>query len=524
MSNRLLDRFNNMVRRARGAVAYYTGSGSGLWDGTGLTEGQRERSVILQDTRRSLDQWTWRKQLAYARQLFTNFGEFRGPIIERAVFANSGGWLPRHVGKNTDKRTRAKYEEALWDWMKVCNIRGQPYDFWTDSILQSVSIDRDGGYSFVHAKNRNGDPRIQSIAQHRIYSRTNVYTVTEQGPYYGMKFNNGIVFDDAAAPVAYYVLDESLQFTQATTGHFIPARSMSLMYNPDWEDGGRGVTAMAHGIKRCFDLEDIHLYLLLGVKRNAALPVIEQSEEGPPNAGEDYLTDGTSEAGDGIVLNKMAGGGIWHVRAKSGAELTVPTTAFPDQNTPEYMEYVLMGLYQGLPWPYEFTRMSKDAKGANIRVTVEKVNHAIRNQWRILNKINRRKCTFAIGTMVDRGELPPGEWWAWEFPMPPELTADKYREYQEDRENYKLGIVTIQDIAAKYGCHWRDDIRTQRDDDMRDKLTRVRQLAKEYPELSFREVLELYEQRSPNPSVQVQAQDDEAGGQETQPKPKGKPQ
>lgn len=533
----LITRVRDAATRIGGAVSWYTGGGSGQWEGTGLTEGQRDRSMVLQDTRRSLDQLTWRKQLAYARQLFTNFGEFRGPMLERAMFANSGGWQPRCVGKRTDKRTRSLYEEWLWNWMKVSNLRGQPYDFWTDMLLASVALDRDGEPPYILTKNRSGDPRIQWIANHRIYSRVNNWTVTEPGEYFGRPFNNGVVYDDQATPIAYYVLDESLQWSQAIKGQFISARSMANIYKPDWCDSGRGTTAMAHAIKKCFDLDDIHFYLLLGVKRNVGMDIISESEEGPPNPGADHLSTGSNGNGDRITLQTMDGGGIRHVMAGKGTKIQLPPTKYPEQNVPEYMEDVLMGVYQGLPWPYEFTRMSKDAKGANIRVVVEKVNFAIDSQFTVLEKIAKRQSGYALGTAVHRGELPPGEWWETEFSRPPKLTADRWRQFQEDRENYKIGHDTLRDIAARNGCHWQQDLREQRDVELDDKMVRCEKLylahqkrcqASGIEPMSFAWFVQDYEQRSANPAamqtMETGGDDDEK--EETKPaKPaKGKTQ
>lgn len=500
----------------------FAGAGSGLYETTALGEGQRPRSLLLQDTRRSVDQYTWRKLLAYARQLHSNSGEVRGPVLERAMLANAGGWMPRHMGKLTPKRVRSQYEEWGWNWMRVADIRGQPYDFWTDLFLASVMIDRDGEAPVRYVVNRNGDPRLQWVANHRIYSHTGVWIVQEEGPYKGMRFNNGVVYDEQSAPVAYFILEESMQWSQSIKGTFVPVRNMQVQYNPDWCDQGRGVTAYAHGIKRCFDLDDIHLYTLLGVKRNAAQPIISETEGGPLDAGEAHLTAGVSPGGTAITLEEIEGGLYTHVRANAGTKLTVPTTKFPEREMPEYMENVLIGVYQGLPWPYEFGRMSKEAKGANIRVTVEKVNNYVGMQYSRLERLAVRALGFALGTAVNRGELPPGEWWAWEFPRPPQMTADKWREYQEDRENLKMGVTTLLDIAARRSQHWQEDLRDQRDIEQDDKMQRCERLYVAHRErcqaatppiepMSFEFFVQDYEQRSANPTNQKPAEQKPAG-------------
>ena len=507
----------------------YTGGGSGLYEPIQLGEGQRSRPIVLQDTRRTIDQFTWRKLLAFARQLHANCGEIRGPVMEKAILANSGNWLPRHVGKLTDKKVRNQYEEWAWNWMKSCDIRGQPYDFWTDMYLASIMLDRDGEACFIPTKDAAGNPRLQWVANHRIYSHWNVMQVTEPGPYFGMKFNNGVVYNDTSTPVAYYILEESLQYAQAIKGVFVPAMNICVQYNPDWCDQGRGVTAYAHGIKRIFDTDDIHGYLLLGIKRDAALNIIRSSRTGRVDRAAEYIKSWMSNSGGAITVEELQGGGISDVMiAQSGeqkSEYVIAPVQNPRAESQEYIESIYIGVYQGLGWPYEFSRISKEARGANIRVTVEKVNRAVNRQFNALEKLAVRGLGYGLGTAVDRGELPPGEWWAWEFPMPPEMTADKYHEFQENRENYKMGLDAIQLQCARRGLHWRDDLREMRDEDMRDKFTRVRQLASEFPELTFREVLDLYETRSANPqslAATAKTEDDDGDEDTTGPKSKTK--
>jgi len=519
MSN-LLNRLN-FGGIIRAGAKMFSGAGSGLWEPTLLTDQQRPRSIVLQDTRRSYDNITWRRMLAYARQLYTSEGTVRGPVHERATLSNSGGWIPRHVGKSTPKAVRDKYEEWLWNWMKTADIRGQPFDFWQDMELASVMLDRDGEFPWIPTVNRSGDPRIQLVAPHRIYSHTSIMEVSDKdSPYHGMKINNGVVYDDQSAPVAYFVLEESLQFTLALKGRFIPVSSMQLMYKPDWCDQGRGVTAFAHAIRRIFDTDDIHGYVLIGIKRDAALPIIRKSQKGTVDKGQAYVTGGIGGGGTPITLVEGQGGEYWDVQADSKSDIIIPSSDRPSTNIPDYLENILVGVYQGIEWPYEYTRLSKEAKGANIRVTVDKVNHSVRKQFRTLSKIAVRMCGYALATAVARGELPNGEWWSWEFSDPPEMTADKYHELQESREEYKLGLGTIQDIVARRGRHWKEDVREERDEDLDDMLTRAEALQKKHPDLELQQVIDLYQQRSPNMAqVAPEPDDDESSAASDKSKP-----
>ena len=495
----------NFGSALRTAAVMFTGGGSGLWEPQQLGNQQRARSQTLQDTRRSYDQITWRREMAYARQLYTAEGTVRGPVHEKSTLANSGNWLPRSIGTRTPKPIRNLYEEWAWNWMKSADLRNQPYDFWTDMDLASIMLDRDGEYCWIPTRDSAGNPRLQMIAPHRIYSHTSVFKVADQtlpdgrpNPYYGMKINNGVIYDDNSTPVAYFVLDESLQFSMSLKGQYIPVQNMQVMYKPDWCDQGRGITAFAHAIRDLFDLNDTKDYTKIALKRNSVLPIIRSSVKGTVDKGAKYVTGGVSDGGTPIALVEGQGGEYWDVTVDSKSDIKIPESSSPSPNALEFNENVLMSVYQGLEWPYEYARQSKESRGANIRVTVEKINRTVAKQFGVLEKIAIRKVGYALGTAVARGELPPGEWYALDFPSPPEMTPDKYHEMQEAREDYKMGFGTIQNTLARRGYHWRDDIREQRDEDMRDKFDRVRQLASEYTELTFKEVLDLYEQRSPN--------------------------
>jgi hypothetical protein len=303
-------------------------------------------------------------------------------------------------------------------------------------------------------------------------------------------------------------LEESLAFTLSYKGQWISGRNLSVMYNPDWCDQGRGVTAYAHAIRRIFDIDDIHGYLLLGIKRDSALQIIRESASGKQDKAMKYLSDGTNANGTSITLEQLEGAGIWDVKMGQG-KYTVPPVGNPRAESQDYIESILVGAYQGIEWPYEYSRISKEARGANIRVTVEKINHSVRKAYNTIKKSAVRACGYALGCAVESGELPPGEWWAMDFPKPPEMTADKYREFQEAREEYKLGTTSLQLVLAQRGQDF-EDLREQRDEDMDDLLTRCKALQKKHPELTLAEIISLYQQRSPNPqSQQPQAEDDD---------------
>jgi hypothetical protein len=505
----------------------FTAGGSGLWDQSALTGQQKGRSLTLQDTQRSHDLITWRKLLAYSRQLFTGYGELRGPLLERALLSNGGLWEPRCVGPNTPKKVRDQYEAYLWEWFKVCDVRMQPYDFWTDMLLASLSLDRDGEPPMLKTKNANGDPRIQFIANHRIYSRTGVQFVPD-GRYKGLRMNNGVIYDNVSAPLAYRVLDPSTQFAQALTSQDIPAASLYVTYNPDWCDQGRGMGVISHAIRRGFQVGEIFDSQLVALHRDAKIPVIINNETGSADDGDEHLHGGSggndgedvgdydlvNAHGDPIIYQDMDDGMFEYFRAGSGSSIEIPSSDRPHPNGRELVEVILRGIHQGIPWPYAFSRSSKESGGADFRGgTIELVNTIVLAHFGRLHRLAHQAATYALAVEIDRKVLPPGECFAVEFSPPPLLTADRWRQYQEDRNNYIIGHDTLQRIAASRGRHWMDD-RDQRDIEIDDLFTRAETHAAKHNWLKPREVLEIMEQRSPNPGVQVEP-DEEAGAKKS---------
>jgi len=505
----------------------WTGAGSGLFEATALTPQQRGRSMVVQDTMRSVDLITWRRLLAYSRQLFTNYGEIRGPLMERTLLANSGIWIPRCISTRTPRKVCDQYEEFLWQWFVNCDVRGHPYDFWTDMLLAQISLDRDGEPPFLKTRDADGNPRLQWIANHRIYAPTGVWWVPD-GPYKGMRFNNGVIYNEQSRPVAYRVLRPSIQFAQSSEYDDIASNFLYVTYNPDWCDSGRGTSAIGHALRRSFMIGELYESELKSILAASKTALIEYNDTGKRDLTANWIHGGNKDGetfenfqGDPIYFEDIDDGTIRYFRANSGNKLEMPASQRPHPNMPEFVEVLLRGIYQGLPWPYSFSRSTKELGGADLRVVVDEVNLIVSRLYARLFRIAHHACTYALATEIDRKNLPPGEFWLLEFSTPPKLTADRWRQYQEDRENYMLGHDTLLSIAAARGTH-PDKIRQQRDLEMDDLFRRTEKLAAAHRQrmqsigleehaMTFREVLEYYEQRTANPAVQKIAEAKETG-------------
>lgn len=445
-----------LPRRLTRAFSAFWG---GLYDNATLGRGQRYRHTILTDTKRALASYDWQRLLSLGRQLYCNLGEVRGPVLEKAMYAVGNGWIPQFYGE--DQKWGERAEQWLNEHLKICDVRGEPYDFRTGLYLASVAMDRDGDVGLVLTESDGGYPMLQWIPAHRIGWTRGDEMLTE-GPYRGLSMCNGVIFNALGRAVAYRVYDEIADVSTPANQRVyrdISARDMALLYQPDFHDAGRGVTAFAHAIKSCFDYLDVHEYERQAVKLASSIGLVEMNESGEADVGKNYITNSGDISAAGVRIEDLDGGSIRYFRANSGADLKPFVSDRPAENVNEFLEVILRGVYQGIGWPYEFTRDASKIGGANVRQIIDKVKRTILCRQQVLMKAATRYAGYSISKAVKLGLIPRSdEWWKWTWQLPEEPTVDLGRESQQDRENFKLGMGTLKQWYGKQGRWWVDEI------------------------------------------------------------------
>lgn len=179
----------------------------------------------------------------------------------------------------------------------------------------------------------------------------------------------------------------------------------------------------------------------------------------------------------------------------------------PGDNWQSYEDRIASSFLYGIGWDPNFALMIKEPGGANARVILQKINRCL-----ILNagteaRIKRIERSYACQKFIDLGLLEPpmdGDVTSWSFRMSlPQITADSGNEESAKREAYKLGFTNLLTITTEKGLDW-EELREQRETEIRDKWNRVRRLQTEFADqnLTGQQWSEEFEQRNPNGSTQ----------------------
>ena len=129
----------------------------------------------------------------------------------------------------------------------------------------------------------------------------------------------------------------------------------------------------------------------------------------------------------------------------------------------------------------------------------------------IAQKMATRIDAWRIAKAVKAGELPANaDWWKFSHQTPEELTADKGYSSQVDREEYKLGMVTLRDLAARRGKDWQEE-RAQQKAEVDDLFATAAELATKH-NVAIGNVLAFLQERNSNPSLVITSAQKEIAG------------
>ena len=173
----------------------------------------------------------------------------------------------------------------------------------------------------------------------------------------------------------------------------------------------------------------------------------------------------------------------------------------PGKDAQDWEDKIVTQAFLAMEWEPSLGAALKEPGGAWARVILQKVNRAIQGNVDVEAKAKRIETAFALATAIQNGLLPApsdGDFWSWNFKSTvPALTADSGNESSADRDAYKLGLDSLQGIITSRG-EWWEELREQREIELRDLLSRAKEIQADFPELTFTEALDLLEQRTPN--------------------------
>lgn len=455
--------------------------------------------VTLLDTNRALTNPTWRAMLSHSRRLFANLGAVHGAVCERARLVVGQAWQPLYTGRNHAWGVKA----AAWltQWMKVCDVRGGPYDFRTALKLMSVALDRDGDFGVVLVNDNPLWPHIQLIPAHRIASRlsNNDCQVTD-GPYKGYWLNNGVISNDFGRTLALNVLGP----VRGTDSGWALDRQISTFdmihhFRPEWSDQGRGIpsfSSVLRDLRHMSDLRDLELQAA-AAQGTESLIVANDTGEAEPAYDEEADPEADGESGK-LTLETLAGGTIRYVRGGSGNDIKAFTTTRPSPAWIGLMDHLERASLAAIGWPKEYALDMSRLGGATARAILNKCQYSIDERQDDLFPVASRIVCWAIAVAIKNGILEPDpDWYLWDFQLPGELSVDDGNDRSNDRDDLRAGLTNKRRIYGRRGLNHEIE-QAQRKKEVSAVLTDAEDILKEHPDWTKEAVLNLLESNTPN--------------------------
>ncbi len=455
----------------------------------------------------------WTTTSFLSAKLFANFGVIKGGICQKSMYAVGNAWHPVFYGEAHDwgqEATRWLTEE----WYPSCNVRGENFDFVTSLFLESITIDRDGDSPTLLTRDRDTAwPQIQLIPSRQIgqwgggYGSVNDELV-EDGPFNGAIIRSGVILNRQERPIGYRKLGNN-------RGEYedIPANYMQHILEPEWSDGVRGLpvfSASIEDIRRIATSEEWEQQSMLIA---SALGLVEYNERGGPDLTDPsnlllMSDDGTPS---GLTTKTLFGGMVRYFKSNSGGKLEQFINQKPGEEWEKFQDRQIRKSFAGANWPYSMAWKSEASNGTVTRSDLNKAKMAVVDRQSLLTPSARRKLRYAVSVAMmpvsegGLGILPPypgkdkGGFLKWGFIMPPQISIDEGRDRDAVREDWKIGFVSLAEIAAQRGTTV-EQIRKERDMEVRDLVDRAKAIAKE-KDIEFEVALMLLQQPTANANV-----------------------
>lgn len=421
-------------------------------------------------TKKAITRTDWYQSLSLSRQLYARIGELSGAIRQKATYVVGDSWRPHYAGE--DDKWGHIAEQWLEYWFDCAIARGGSFDFVTALWVDCVSIDRDGDSAMLSVT-ENGQPRVQFIPAHQIGFRNNVgqdivgYGKVPGGirggeAYVGMRCYNGVIFNNSGMEVAYGILGET-----APEDRIAGIEACQLLYEPDWQDQGRGITATGYSMLHWMDHEDIAHYLKRQVKQDSMQGIMHYNEAGEAPTSETFIngrTDGS--ANTDVKIETIEGNEFIYMKADGGGKLVPYSASRPDPNIQEHNKGLLRAAFQAIQWPYELYD-PKEVGGASTRLIQDAARAVVNRRQRCTYKRWFRAITHALSAAMDNGDLPRNEkqsgpiadWMKWQPTLPSKVTVDARYDDKTKMEKIRMGAGTYAELYGDDGKGWKEFIR-----------------------------------------------------------------
>jgi capsid protein len=390
--------------------------------------------------------------LSASRRMYINIGVARGAIDQKAMYSVGRAWQPDFLGSDTEFGAQAK-DWLVNQWYGIGDVRGGMNDFVTSLFLASVAIDRDGEAFILLTKTDDGYPRYQHIPAHQIATGSD----ETEGKTKGGVLRDGIVYNPQGAPLWYRLVDDDGKGKE-----WIQAANMIHLYDPQWQEQGRGLPAFTHALNDLRDMAQSHEWERMAQMMLSSIGIIEYNENGGPDL-DDPSNDliGDVATGKGMTIEKLDGGSIRYFRANSGGKIETLKSDRPGEVWENFQDRIIRSALAGINWPYSMS-WKATGQGTAERSDLGKAQRAVEDRQDILEYAAKRLISYAVAVQQKRQELPASsDWWRWGFSKPAKLTIDDGRVMKELVESYKMGFKSGSDITAAMGREYKDVMRAK---------------------------------------------------------------
>ena len=397
---------------------------------------RRPLRSLNKDTKQLIPTGTHQQLVSAGRWLFGNFAPVRGALLEQCTYSVQP-FIPQYVGKDLDWGVRA--ESWLRDWHKIMDIQGR-CDFEEFLYLSLLSIKRDGDVGVMLTNTAGGYPAVQLIPAHRIASRNQ-----------NANEHNGVISNQQGRAVSYMIDGERK----------VSARDMALCFFPEWSDQGRGITPLSAVTGDLQDIKELREHELNAQKAASSIALVEHNEDGYADDSEAFIDQTIDDGNLTTTLETLEGGAIRYFRAGSGSKIEVLDRNRPGANAQDFENTILRSAFQALEWPFDLSLDPTKIGGAVVRLVTAKAQRTVEKNQRLVRKIAKRIDGYALAKAMKLGLLPQpkgGDWYSWHYQGPRKISVDGGRDAAAGREDYKLGLTTLQELYADRGLHWEDEV------------------------------------------------------------------
>lgn len=407
----------------------------------------------LDDIEKLITPYDRRTLVSVSRSIIENFGPVKGAIRQIAMFSVGDAWKPKNA--SLSERWRKKAEQVIREeFCPIADIRGGGRSF-TDLLYHaSILLDRDGESFILLTEHESGFPALQVIPSHRIRSSHagggvgNREKVTD-GQYAGAFISDGVITNARGTVVAYrYMEDDGIAFRD------ISAASMIHCFESDYPESKRGYPSITHGLNDIRDSMQSHEWERLNMLIRSSIALIESNESGVPDdqsPGNHFEGTSLVEEARATTVRYMEGGAVKHFRAGTGSRIDVLKHENPGNMWSDYNDRMIHMTLSGIPWPVAMV-WSATGQGTAERKEIELARRTVKDRQATLRVVAKRCIGYATQKLKKLGRIgESGDWWRWDFNMPPVITIDDGRISKAMLELWRAGVISDEDILSDLG-------------------------------------------------------------------------